>query len=304
MSASNRAYVLITPARNEEAYIERTIKSVIAQTIRPAKWVIVSDGSTDSTDEIVKPYVSEHDWIDLLRMPERKERHFAGKAFAFNAGYLRAQGVEHQFVGNLDGDISFDPEFFAFLLGKFDENPRLGMAGTPFKEEGKWTYDYRFMNRNHVSGQCQLFRRECFETIGGYRPVKGGGIDMIAVITAQMAGWQTRTFPEKYFHHHRVMGTAKSSTVMVKFKNGQQDYSLGGHPVWELCRALGQMRNRPFFIGGAMLLAGYVWSAVRRVERPVSREFVTFRRCEQMQRLRRIVMRSTSHFEGDDARIS
>jgi glycosyltransferase involved in cell wall biosynthesis len=171
---------MITPARNEADNIERLIRSMVAQQLRPVKWVIVSDGSTDGTDDIVKRHAAEHPWIELERRPERKERHFAAKVNAFNAGYARVKDVEHDFVGSMDADISFDAGFFAFLLGKFAENPKLGLGGTPFKEDGL-EYDFRYASVEHVSGALQLFRRKCFEQIGGYVPVKGGGIDVIAV---------------------------------------------------------------------------------------------------------------------------
>ena len=176
------SYVLITPARNEAQFIELTIKSVVAQTARPLKWVIVSDGSTDGTDEIVRRYMLHHPWIELARMPERRERHFAGKVNAFNAGYAKVAGLDYNVIGNLDADVEFDSDYFDFLLRKFVENPRLGVAGTPFRE-GSFQYDYRFTSIEHVSGQIQIFWRECFEEIGGYVPRRIGGIDHIAVIT-------------------------------------------------------------------------------------------------------------------------
>jgi glycosyltransferase involved in cell wall biosynthesis len=276
-------YVLITPARNEAKFIELTIKSVVGQTIQPAKWVIVSDGSTDGTDDIVSKYAAEHRWIELVRMPERRERHFAGKVHAFNAGYARMKDLKYDVIGNLDGDISFDEDYFSFLLSKLAEDPALGLVGTPFK--GRSTYDYRFVSIEHVSGQCQLFRRECFEEIGGYVPVKKGGVDVIAVITARMKGWKTRTFTDKVYLHHREFWSAEHSALMARFRDGAKDYALGGHPVWELFRTAYQMTKAPFVVGGLMLLAGYVWEMVRRVERPVSAELIEFRRREQMRRL-------------------
>jgi poly-beta-1,6-N-acetyl-D-glucosamine synthase len=283
-------YVLITPARNEAEFIELTIKSVVSQTVRPVKWVIVSDGSTDATDVIVAKYIAEYPWVELVRTPERRERDFAGKVHAFNAGYARMKDVEYEFIGSVDADISFDKEYFSFLLGKLAINNALGLVGTPFKENGNEGYDYRLVGIDHVSGACQLFRRQCFEDIGGYVPVKGGGIDFVAVITARMKGWKTRTFTDKVCLHHRAMGTAQHKALMVKFRNGVKDYALGSHPAWELFRALYQMTKRPFVTGGLLLLVGYLWGLIRREQRPVSLEVVRFRRQEQMSRLKEIVL--------------
>jgi glycosyltransferase involved in cell wall biosynthesis len=284
-------YVLITPARNETEFIELTIKSVVAQTFRPVKWVIVSDGSTDGTDEIVGRYTTDHPWIELVRMPERSERHFAGKVYAFNAGLGRLQDLEYDVVGSLDGDVSFDEEYFAFLVGKLEENPKLGLVGTPFKDDTGFTYDYNYVSTEHVSGACQLFRRECFEQVGGFVPVKGGGVDVIAVLTARMMGWKTQTFTEKMILHHRGLGTAEHGALIARFRAGAKDYALGNLLIWELSRTAYQLKNRPLVCGGLMLLLGYLWSMVRRVNRPISPELVQFRQREQIQRLKKLMMR-------------
>ncbi len=281
------SYVLITPARNEAGLIEQTIRSVAAQTVLPLKWIIVSDGSTDGTDEIVSKYAKDYPWIELVRMPERRERHFAGKVHAFNAGYARVKNLEYDAIGSLDADISFDEDYFSFLLSKLAEDRALGLVGTPFKEGSNPIYDYRFVNIEHVSGACQLFRRDCFEGIGGYVPVRGGCIDHIAVISARMKGWKTRTFTDKVCLHQREMGTAQQGVLMAKFRIGRKDHSIGNHPGWELFRTVYQMTKRPFVVGGLLVLAGYVWALVRREERPVPRELVAFVRHEQMRRLRR-----------------
>ncbi len=281
------SYVVITPARNEALFIGLTIQSMVAQTTRPLKWVIVSDGSTDGTDEIVKTAAAEHPWIELVRMPERGERHFAGKVLAFNAGYERVKDLGYRAIVSLDGDISFDPEYFSYLLGELAADPGLGLVGTPFREASGQSYDYRFVSLEHVSGACQVFRRECFEAIGGYVPVKGGSVDHIAVITARMTGWKTRTFTEKACLHHRQMGTAQRSVLKSWFQLGVKDYAIGNHPFWELCRTGYQMTKTPFFFGGLALASGYSWAMLRRLERPVSRELVAFHRREEMRRLKR-----------------
>ena len=297
------SYVLITPARNEAAFIAQTIESVLAQTARPVKWVIVSDGSTDGTDEIVRQYAATTPWLELIRMPERRERDFAGKVRAFNAGYTRIAGLKYDVIVSLDADISFEPDYFSLLIEKLSSDPGLGVVGTPFQETSGQVYDYRFVSVEHVSGACQVFRRECFEQIGGYLPVKGGSIDHIAVITARMKGWRTRTFTEKICLHHRGMGTAGSGLLKSRFKLGVKDYSIGNHPIWELFRTARQMSMPPVFIGGLALGAGYLWASIHQVPRPVSRDLIVFHRREQMQRLSRFIRRNRS-VVGDDVKPS
>src|SRR5207247_2806079 len=128
--AGRPSYVLVTAARNEAAFIELTIRSVVAQTARPLRWVIVSDGSTDGTDEIVKSYARDYPWIELVQMPARRERHFAGKAYAFNAGLAQIESLSYEAIGNLDADVSFDEEYFAFLMARLAEDQSLGVWGT------------------------------------------------------------------------------------------------------------------------------------------------------------------------------
>lgn len=278
-------YVLITPARNEAAFLEETIKCVASQTQLPLKWVIVSDGSTDGTDEIVSRYAAEHSWIELVRMPERKERDFAGKVNAVNAGRARAADLDYDVMGSMDADITVEEDYFRFLLQKFEENPRLGVAGTPFRE-GTRQYDYRFTSAEHVSGACQLFRKECFADIGGYRAIKTGGIDTIAVVTARMKGWETRSFLEKACYHHRAMGSANHKGMRPAFKTGMQDYTHGIDMVWQLFRCCYQMMRKPFLISGSLLLSGYFWAMISRKEIEVSPEFIRFRKLEHRRRLR------------------
>jgi glycosyltransferase involved in cell wall biosynthesis len=291
-------YALVTPARNEADLIEQTIRSVVAQTVPPSKWVIVSDGSTDGTDEIVKRYASQCSWIELVRMPERRDRQFAAKAHAFNAGCARLKDVPFDIIGNLDADITFDSEYLAYLLEKFSANPRLGVAGTPFVEDhdrtDKHTYAHQFADASHVSGACQMFRKKCFDEVGGYIPVKAGAIDWIAVTTARMKGWQTRTFTEKVCFHHRKLGVGSGShgKLRMRFHYGRKAYSVGGHPVWECLRGVFQMRQRPFVLGGLWFISGYVSAALRRTDRVVSPELMRFHRAEQMGRLGRIFKRS------------
>src|ERR1700677_2467573 len=282
-------YVLVTPARNEEAFIAKTIESVIRQTVLPIKWVIVNDGSTDSTGSIAGKYAASHNWIEVVNRPVRKERNFAAKVHAFNAGQEKLKNVQYEIIGNLDSDVALDEDHFEFLLNKFKEDPRLGVAGTIFSEEGGYSSETSsFEGQNHVSGQCQLFRRQCFEEIGGYFANKAGGIDWIAVATARMMGWTTRSYREKSFFHFRHLGTAERGVLASSFSYGEKDYYLGGHPVWETFRVAYRMTKRPYLLDGVALGSGYLWAFLRRTERPVSDELMRFHRKEQMQKLRAI----------------
>lgn len=291
MKEGSLSYVLITPARNEESFIEGVVCSVISQSVKPLKWVIVSDGSTDNTDSIVKKYCKSNSWIDFVRMPEHRDRQFAAKVHCFNAGCERIKDFYYDIIGNLDADITFDKDYIEYLLDKFNKEPMLGVAGTPFVENGMTSVGGNFVNLNHVSGACQLFRKSCFEQIGGYQPIKGGGIDWTAVTTARMKGWQTRTFTEKVCYHHRKMGTGNSSYLMSRFRHGQKDFYLGGHPLWELFRGFYRMGQKPYLVAGAYLLAGYFGSYFKRIERPIPKEIIEFHRAEQIQRLKEIFIK-------------
>jgi len=282
-------YILITPAHNEEAFIETTIQSVINQTVLPKKWVIVSDGSTDQTDAIVEKYARGRKWINFFRLPPRKERHFAAKVDAFNAGFDRVKDMKYDIIGNLDADVSFEKDYFEYLLQRFERLPDLGVAGTDYIEGTFHSFRDSYINVCHVNGQCQMFRRQCFEDIGGYTPIKSGGIDWVAVTTARMKGWKTYSFPDKTFTHHRSMGTGKSNSVLLsRFHYGKKDYFLGGHPLWEIFRGIFQMTKSPYLVGGGLLLLGYIWGWLSRMERPISKELMEFYRQEQLIRLREL----------------
>jgi len=282
-------YVLITAARNEAAFIRKTLDSVATQTVLPERWVIVDDGSTDHTAEIVESYAKRHPWIELVRRGQDRDRNFASKAHAVNAGLERANSLQFEILGNLDADVSFGPDYMEFLVQRISEDPKLGVAGTPFTQEGDYDSSRdSFEGENYVAGPCQLFRRECFQEIGGYVPNPAGGLDWIAVMTARMKGWKVRAFPEKRFHHHRTLGTAGRGVLRALFSYGEKDYYLGGSPLWQLFRGAYRMAKKPVLLGGLALLSGYCWAALRRVKRAVSPELMRFHRREQKRKLRAI----------------
>ena len=296
---SHLRYVLITPARNEAAFVAKTLESMVHQTVQPLKWVIVDDGSTDGTAEIIRPYLAQYPWIELVQMGQGRGRSFAAKVQAFNAGYERVKGLEYEIVGNLDADLSFDVDYLEFLLGKFAADADLGVAGTVFKEDGYSSEQQSFEGHYHVAGGCQLFRKTCFEAVGGFVPNPAGGVDWVAVTTARMKGWKTRSFREKSFFHHRHLGMANRNPLSAAFSYGEKDYYLGGHPVWELFRVAFRATRPPYLLGGFALGLGYGWAMVRRMKRAISRELMTFHRREQMRKLN-IILKTVLTFNQVD----
>lgn len=299
-------YVIVTAARNEEAIIGQALRSVVAQTHKPLRWVIVDDGSTDATVEIVKEFQNEHPWIELIQCPPRNDRSFAGKAHAVNVGTERMKDLDYEVMCNLDADVSFSLDYMEFILAKFEEIPELGVGGTPFTEEGGYdsTRD-SFEGANYVAGPCQFFRRKCWEDIGGYVANEAGGLDFTAVMTARMKGWKVIAFPDRRFHHHRSMGTAERGIHASLFSYGEKDYYLGNSPIWQVFRFGFRLVKPPYVTGSAALCAGYLSAAIRRIPRAVSPELMRFHRREQMQKLRRILLemarlRKPTGFSGAD----
>lgn len=282
-------YVIITPARNEDAYIEKTIEAVTAQTILPEKWVIVSDGSTDRTDDIVKRYEKNYDFIQLLRIESDCPRNFASKVYAIRAGIERLDGFEYNFLGILDADVSFEPSYYERVLTKFRENPKLGIAGGILSEPhaGEWTQQLTSTSWS-VSGPIQMFRRQCYEDIGGYITLQKGGVDAVAEVMARMHKWEVRSFPDIKVLHHRPTGSSYGNILYNRFHIGIKEYSYGNHLLFEMAKCFWRVREKPYVFGSVFRLSGYFWAFLRRDLREVPADVVGFMRHEQMQRLIKI----------------
>jgi glycosyltransferase involved in cell wall biosynthesis len=279
-----KTYVLVTAAYNEEAYIEKTIQSVIAQTVLPQEWAIVSDGSTDRTDEIVVSYATRYPFIKLVRVQEEHARNFAAQVNAINLGCKSLQALEYRFIANLDSDISFGPTYYQQLIEKFELDSNLGLAGGYILEESKGTFKSRPTNREHsVAHAGQMFRRECFEAIGGYRALPYGGPDWQAQVAIRMHGWGVKAFPELPLFHHRPTGTA-DRLVRHTFRQGLMDYSLGSYPPFEIMKLILRIPSKPFGVGALARLAGFCWAYCSGKDRAVPEEFVVFLRNEEKER--------------------
>lgn len=286
VSGRGPGYVLMTAARNEEATIGGTIQSVLDQTCLPRHWVIVSDGSSDRTDEIVKSYAARHNFIQFVRLESQSSRSFASKGFALKAAEARLCGIACEYVGNLDADVSLPSLYFSELMRRFESNPRLGLAGGFVYEEEDGEFRSRKLNSIYsVAHAAQLIRRECYEQIGGYVTLEFGGEDWLAQTTAKMGGWQTEAFTDlPIFHVRRRQSTG--SLVRSVLRQGRMDYSFGSDPVFEFFKCLRRSNQPPLYCGGMIRLSSFFWSYIRREQRPVSRQFMDFLRREQRERIR------------------
>ena len=296
-------YVLVTAARNEEEYIERTIESIVAQTCLPKKWVIVSDGSTDRTDEIVTKYATEHDFIELLRLEDAEERNFASQVYGQHAGAERLKDMDYDFIGMLDADITVDPDYYERILKRFEQNPKLGLAGGALLDlwNGEWV-PQKITPSLNVSGPVQMFRKQIFKDINGYIPLRKGGQDAVAEVMVRMHGWQVASFNDIKVMHYRPTGTEGKSITRAKFACGNAEYLLGYHPLFIIAKCLSRIPEPPFLLGSLSRLCGYCWPWLRRDRRTVSPQFVKFLRQEQMQRIWSQFL-SRNHEDGNGEHI-
>ncbi len=275
-------YVVITPVRDEEEYIHKTFESVVAQTIRPAQWILVDDGSRDGTGAIIDGYAKRHAWITALHRPAGGGRSLGGGIAGFLHGLEHVEIADWQFLANLDGDLSFQADYFERCFEYFQANPKLGIAGgTIYNKIGKELKREK-VAEFHVRGATKIYRRECWESLGGMW--KGLGWDTVDEVKANMRGWQTRSLPDLPLIHYRVTGGAFGRWGGW-VKNGQADFIVGYHPLFFAAKCARRLFRPPVLWGAAGLCYGWVsarWKGLRRVPDP---EFVGYVRRQQLRRL-------------------
>lgn len=279
------SYVLITPVRNEESTIGTTIESVVRQTILPAEWVIVSDESTDHTDEIVQHYADKYPFIRLLRLTRRPNRSFSSVVFATEAGIDALSCIDYDFIGFLDADIRMVETYYADIMEKFAVNLKLGLAGGLVVD---CIGGQRISNKQSlrdVAGAVQFFRRECFESLDGLIALPEGGWDAITCIQARMRGFSTQTFPSIQVDHLKPRNAAEGSITKRFIQLGARDYALGNHPLFETGKCIYRCLEQPYLIGGVMRFVGYLWCYIIRRKRMLSSEMILEIRREQLARL-------------------
>lgn len=280
-----KKYIIITPAKNEEEHIEKTIISVVNQTVLPLCWVIVDDGSSDATPDIVKKYLSEYPFIRLIQTGKKDDRHFGNKVYAINKGFEEVKDLEYDYYCNLDADISFDSHYFEYLLKKFEENSRLGICGGKIYDNINGKFVPQKSKLHSVGGPVQFFRKECYESFGGYKPSPIGFIDGYAEISARKNGWETQTFPELIVLHHRPEGKLRGSDLKHCFQGGQIEYLFGYSYTYHLFRNLPRIFSKPYIIGYLATLWGYHSLLFKGSKKLVDDDFIKYLRKEQNQRL-------------------
>lgn len=281
-------YVLLTAAKNEERYIGTTIESVLRQVKQPAAWFIMDDGSSDKTAEIVAGFAKKHSFIRLHSSRSGGQRSFGAQYRAINTAYaIATAGMSFDFVGVQDADIELAQiDYYAWLLASFDCDPHLGVSGGYIYERTSAGWASRPSNSPlSVAGGIQMFRRSCFEAIGGYKPLAFGGEDWLAQIDAKAAGWSVRPLPELPAHHHRPTSSA-DGRMRGLFRMGMRDGSFGSHPLFEVVKCLRRSSEKPYLVGSCVRYAGYICYALSRPGPTIPPDKANQLRVEQIGRLK------------------
>jgi len=278
-------YVLVTAAKNEEKYIGQTIESVINQTIRPEKWVIVSDSSNDLTDNIVRKNEINHPWIVLKRKENTEARNFGAQARAINWGYESIRDIQAEFVGNFDADITIEHTYFEQLIEEFKKNAKLGLAGGYIHEKKNGGFVEDPLNSpDSVAHAVQLFRKKIFDSIGGYLPMPYGGSDTVAEDMVRMSGYEVKSFKQLIVRHHKPILSGEGWQKGA-IRQGKMDYSIGTHPLFEMFRCLRRIiygKSRALVV---FRIIGYFMAVVKNEKSSLAPDIIKFIRKRQMRKL-------------------
>jgi glycosyltransferase involved in cell wall biosynthesis len=278
------AYVLVTAARNEAAHIKTTIESVLSQTIPPQEWIIINDRSTDQTDEIVTSYAARHDFITVLRITGPQTHSFAAKIHAIETGLKILRVKDYAYIGLLDGDVSFTPEYYEQLIAKFELDPKLGLAGGLVLDIGSPS-KHAYQNLGEVAGATQFFKRACFESLGGLMKIQEGGFDAVTCAQARMNGFRTATFPTLLVGHLKPRNIAFGHWWQRHHQFGIRDYVLGSHPGFEVVKCINRIFEYPPLVAAVARLVGYAQAILGRRQSPVPEDIRSYIRREQLRRL-------------------
>jgi poly-beta-1,6-N-acetyl-D-glucosamine synthase len=279
----NPNYVIITPVRDEEQYIEMTLNSVRQQAVLPVEWVIVNDGSSDGTGRIIDRYASQYPWITAVHRVNRGFRKSGGGVVeAFYDGYRALRSKEWDFVVKLDGDLSFAPDYFERCLEHFRADPTLGIAGGEICHNLNGELKPEASPKFHVRGATKIYRKECWDAIDGLWPAPGW--DTIDEVKANMMGWKTYTLTDLHLLHHRFTGS-EEGLFRDRVKHGVACYVSGYHPLYVLASCVYRFAQKPYVIGSAGILYGFLKAHLTRPARLDERSYLAYIRGQQLRRL-------------------
>lgn len=276
-------YVIITPVRNEEKHIEKTIISVISQTRLPIKWVIVNDGSTDNTRSIIEGYVDKYKWIKIVNRIDRGFRKSGGGVIeAFYDGYDQVKNINWDYIVKLDGDLKFEENYFEQCLQKFDVDPALGIGGGTIYNIVEGEVMPEKNPGFHVRGATKIYKREYWEQSGGL--IQAPGWDTLDEVKANMLGYNTYSFPEIHIFQLKVTGSADGAWKNG-FKNGQGSYIAGYHPLFMALKCIKRAIGSPFSLEAIGLAAGFIAGYIRKTPRIDDKDLINYLRQQQIKRL-------------------
>lgn len=276
-------YIVITPVRDECLHIERTINSMLMQTILPAEWIIVDDGSTDGTGQIIDKYVKEHHWIKSVHRENRGYRKNGGGVVeAFYDGLSVASSAKWDYIVKLDGDLSFDNNYFELCFQRFINDPKIGIGGGSIYNIINGKLEIEACPPFHVRGATKIYRKETWVNIGGIKPITGW--DTIDELKANMLGWNTCSFLDIPLSQHKMTGSADGKWGNW-VKNGKANYNTGYHPLFMIIKCLKRLTSKPYVLGGVGLFYGYIDSVFKNIEKVDDPSLISFVRKEQINRL-------------------
>ena len=283
MMLQGAKYVVITPVRDESDHIEATIKSVSGQTIQPAQWVIVDDGSTDGTGGILDRYAAQLPWVRVIHRANRGFRKSgAGVVDAFYDGYGALTCDDWDFIVKLDGDLSFEPNYFEKCFEHFCREPRLGIGGGEIYHDLGGTLTLEANPRFHVRGATKIYRRACWKDIGGLRSAPGW--DTLDEVKAQMVGWESRSFPDLRLVHHRLTGLA-DGLLKDRVKHGLACHVAGYHPLFVAASCFYRLLQKPYILGSAAICWGFLKGRLTGMPRVDDARLISYLRRQQLRRL-------------------
>jgi glycosyltransferase involved in cell wall biosynthesis len=277
------SYVVITPARDEARFIERTVNCMAAQTLRPTEWVVVNDGSTDETGAILDRCAREYDWLKVVHREDRGFRAAGGGVVeAVNAGLAALDTQDWEYLVKFDGDLSFEPDYFEGCLAEFAKDPTLGVGGGVIYNRIDGELVLEKHPRFHVRGATKIYRRACWDDIAPL--IVAPGWDTLDEVKAGWKGWTTRSFDDPHLVQERFTGEAAGQWSTWK-KNGRANYICGYHPLWLLARSVVRATRKPYLTSSFGLLAGYFGAWLRREPRIEDRDLIRYVRGQQLRRL-------------------